>query len=106
MGVWDRWLDRVYLPSCQGLKLPQMYEAMDFLHGQAEAVERAVFFRTAHLFNLKVDLIFYDTTTAAFAIDAEDEEGQGLRCFGRPKNGTEGRAAFQTVLKRRPYMLL
>jgi hypothetical protein len=106
LGVWDRWLDRVYLPSCQGLKLPQMYEAMDFLHGQAEAVERAVFFRTAHLFNLEVDLIFYDTTTAAFAIDAEDEEGQGLRCFGRPKNGTEGRAAFQTVLKRRPYMLL
>ncbi|MBU4355616.1 MAG: IS1634 family transposase [Proteobacteria bacterium] len=87
LGVWDRWLSRVYLPSCRGLKLPQMYEAMDFLHGQAEEVERAVFFRTAHLFNLEVDLIFYDTTTAAFAIDAEDEEGQGLRCFGRPKNG-------------------
>ena len=87
LGVWDRWLSRVYLPSCRGLKLPQMYEAMDFLHGQAEEVERAVFFRTAHLFNLEVDLIFYDTTTAAFAIDAEDEEGQGLRYFGRPKNG-------------------
>jgi transposase len=64
-----------------------MYEAMDFLHGQAEELERAVFFRTAHLFNLEVDLIFYDTTTAAFAIDAEDEEGQGLRYFGRSKNG-------------------
>ena len=87
LGVWDRWLSRVYLPSCRGLKLPQMYEAMDFLHGQAEEVERAVFFRTAHLFNLEVDLIFYDTTTAAFAIDAEDEEGQGLRYFGRSKNG-------------------
>jgi transposase len=64
-----------------------MYEAMDFLHGQAEEVERAVFLRTAHLFNLEVDLIFYDTTTAALALDAKDEEGQGLRCFGRPKNG-------------------
>jgi hypothetical protein len=41
LGVWDRWLSRVYLPSCRGLKLPQMYEAMDFLHGQAEEVERA-----------------------------------------------------------------
>jgi hypothetical protein len=87
LGVWDRWLSRVYQPSCRGLKLPQMYEAMDFLHGQAEEVEKAVFFRTAHLFNLEVDLIFYDTTTAAFAIDVEDEEGQGLRYFGRPKNG-------------------
>jgi transposase len=87
LGVWDRWLSTVYLPSCRGLKLPQMYEAMDFLHEQAAQLEKAVFFRTAHLFNLDVDLIFYDTTTAAFAIDEEDEADQGLRCFGRPKNG-------------------
>ena len=87
LGVWDRWLSRVYLPSCRELKLPQMYEAMDFLSEHVAQVEKAVFFRTAHLFNLEVDLIFYDTTTAAFAIDEEDEEGQGLRGFGRPKNG-------------------
>ena len=87
LGVWDRWLSRVYLPSCRELKLPQMYEAMDFLSEHVAQVEKAVFFRTAHLFNLEVDLIFYDTTTAAFAIDEEDEEGQGLRGLGRPKNG-------------------
>jgi hypothetical protein len=40
------------------------------------------------LFNLEVDLIFYDTTTAAFAIDEEDDAG--LRQFGRPKNGASG----------------
>jgi transposase len=62
-----------------------MYEAMDFLHAHSSAVEEAVFFRTAHLFNLDVDLIFYDTTAAAFAIDEEDNGG--LRQFGRPKNG-------------------
>ena len=85
LGVWDRWLSKVYLPSCQGLKLDQMYEAMDFLHKHSATVEEAVFFRTAHLFNLDVDLIFYDTTTAAFSIDEEDNGG--LRQFGRPKNG-------------------
>jgi len=37
--------------------------------GRAD-VEEAVFFRTADLFNLEVDLIFYDTTTAAFAMQA------------------------------------
>lgn len=31
LGVWDRWLTKVYLPSCNGLKLDHMYEAMDFL---------------------------------------------------------------------------
>jgi len=78
LGVWDRWLNKVYLPSCQDLKLDQMYEAMDMLQALSTAVEEAVFFRTADLFNLEVDLIFYDTTTAAFAIDEEDDD-QGLR---------------------------
>lgn len=59
---------------------------MDLLQAHSPAVEEAVFFRTAQLFNLKVDLIFSDTTTAGFAIDAEDDD-QGLRRFGRPKNG-------------------
>jgi hypothetical protein len=58
LGVWDRWLEQVHLPKCQGLKLRQMYEAMDFLHKHIDAVEEAVFFQTANLFNLSVDLIF------------------------------------------------
>lgn len=74
LGVWDRWLSKVYLPSCQDLKLDQMYEAMDMLQAHSPAVEEAVFFRTVQLFNLEVDLIFYDTTTAAFAIDEEDDD--------------------------------
>ncbi|MFO8091181.1 MAG: hypothetical protein R6U13_15180, partial [Desulfatiglandaceae bacterium] len=63
LGVWDRWLSTVYMPSCRELKRDQMYEAMDFLYDHAAEVEEHVFFETANLFNLKVDLIFYDTTT-------------------------------------------
>jgi len=90
LGVWDRWLEQVHLPKCQGLKLRQMYEAMDFLHKHIDAVEEAVFFQTANLFNLSVDLIFYDTTTASFSIDYEDEadENDGLRQYGHSKEGT------------------
>jgi hypothetical protein len=92
LGVWDRWLEKVYLPSCQGLKLPQMYEAMDLLHEHCSEVERRVFFATANLFNLEVDVVFYDTTTASFAIDEadpEDEESgdEGLRQMGPAKEG-------------------
>ena len=87
LGLWDRWLPTVYLPSCWELKLEQMYEAMDLLYEHAEEVERHVFFQTANLFNLKVDLIFYDTTTASFSIDEEDDDG-GLRRFGHAKEGT------------------
>lgn len=88
LGVWDRWLSKVYLPSCDGLKLDQMYEAMDVLYFNAAGVERNIFFHTADLLNLQVDLIFYDTTTASFSIDQEDE--QGLRRFGRAKEGNLG----------------
>src|SRR5210317_1788774 len=84
LGVWDRWLSKVYLPSCQSLKLEQMYEAMDLLYEHRQQVEKHVFFQTANLFNLKVDLIFYDTTTASFSIDQEDD----LRRFGHSKEGT------------------
>ena len=86
LGLWDRWLPTVYLPSCWHLKLEQMYEAMDLLYDHAEEVEKHVFFQTANLFNLKVDLIFYDTTTASFSIDQEDDDGR-LRRFGYAKEG-------------------
>lgn len=91
LGVWSRWLEKVYLPSCRNLKLEQMYEAMDRLYENASSVEEAVFFETANLLNLDVDLVFYDTTTASFHIDYEDEEngeGEGLRRFGHSKEGT------------------
>ena len=91
LGVWDRWLEDVFLPSCEDLKLAQMYEAMDLLKTHADQVEESVFFQTADLLNLEVDLVFYDTTTVSFSIDEadDDEEGEeGLRRFGKSKEGT------------------
>jgi transposase len=91
LGVWDRWLKCVYMPSCSTLKLYQMYEAMDLLHWNVDEVENAIFFHTANLFNLVVDVIFYDTTTASFSIDEEDEDtetGPGFRKYGHSKDGT------------------
>ena len=92
LGVWDRWLSKVYLPSCDGLKLDHMYEAMDLLHEHAAEIEENVFFHTANLFNLTVDLIFYDTTTASFHVDYEDDgerhANATLRKFGHSKEGT------------------
>jgi len=91
LGVWDRWLKKVYLPSCQELKLDQMYEAMDLLQAHSERIEEAIFFQTASLLDLEVDLIFYDTTTVGFSIDTGDEEiedDEALRQYGRPHGGS------------------
>lgn len=96
LGVWDRWLKKVYLPSCNELKLDHMYEAMDVLADHAEEVERQVFFETAHLFNLNVDIIFYDTTTASFSITPSiEKEEEDIRMMGHSK---EGMWAYQAVI--------
>ena len=92
LGVWDRWLEKVYMPSCGSLKLENMYEAMDLFYEHASELEEHIFFETANLFNLQVDLIFYDTTTASFSVDFEDEDDTegGYRKFGRAKEGGWG----------------
>jgi len=83
LGVWERWLDTVYMPECAGLKLRQMYEAMNVLAEHAAEIEREIFFQVANLMNLTVDVIFYDTTTVSFMVDEEDE----LRRYGHAKEG-------------------
>lgn len=85
LGVWERWRETVYLPGAEPLTKDDLYTAMDALHAQATEIEPAVFFHTADLFKLEVDLLFYDTTTCTFAIDEDDEDD--LRRFGRPKEG-------------------
>lgn len=87
LGVWDRWLETVHLPSTDGLELDHFYEAMDLFHRHQAEVEYEVFFETANLLNLAVDLVFYDTTTASFAIDEADDEDGGLRRRGHSKEG-------------------
>jgi hypothetical protein len=63
---------------------------MDMLHANIEEVEKTVFLNTANLFNPEVDLIFYDTTTASFHVDYEDDDNDPnttLRKFGHAKEG-------------------
>lgn len=83
LGLWERWLATVHIPSCRSLKLEQLYGAMDFLYTHMSEVEEQIFFEVATLLNLEVDIVFYDTTTASFSIDYED----AYRAFGYAKEG-------------------
>lgn len=88
LGVWERWLESVHLPSCASLKLAQMYEALDLLQAHQAEVEEAVFFETATLLNLDVEVVLFDTTSCSFAIDEADAPDEGLRAYGYSKEGT------------------
>ena len=91
------WLpDVAFLPEADGLSVDQLYRALDFLLAWSEEIERDVFLQAADLFRLDVDLIFYDTTTAYFEIDAADEEATewGARLYAplrRRGHNKEGR---------------
>jgi transposase len=45
-----------------------------------------VFFAVAHLLNLEVDLLFFDTTSTYFERDEEEDEVSGFRRYGKSKD--------------------
>jgi transposase len=57
---------------------------MDFLEKNDEAIQETVYWQTATLLNLEVDLLFFDTTTTYFEIEQADADEDGLRQYGRP----------------------
>ena len=57
------------------------YRAMDWLLEISSELEKKVFDTLAHLLNLEVDLLFFDTTSTYFVTDDEDEP------VARDKNG-------------------
>jgi hypothetical protein len=79
------------IPGLDALAEQHAYRAMDLLV-EADvqgAVQEAVFFSAAHLLNLEVDLVFFDTTSTYFERDeADDPDGEdsSLRQYGHSKD--------------------
>ncbi len=68
-----RWLGRdAVLEGVEGVSDDELYRAMDFLLTCSERVQESVFFSVAHLLNLEVDVIFFDTTSTYFEVDLDD----------------------------------
>src|SRR3954467_2805717 len=96
------WATRdVAIPGLAGMDEDQAYRAMDLLveADTDAAVQEAVFFAVAHLLNLEVDLLFFDTISTYFEretedadppADAEDSAGAGgaagFRRYGHSKD--------------------
>ena len=83
-----RWLGRdVVLEGIEQVSDDELYRAMDFLLACAERVQESVFFSVAHLLNLEVDVIFFDTTSTYFEVDVDDPSDE---------QDVEGEAAADT----------
>lgn len=66
----DKWVHKIYRPQFKALELHHYYRALDYLAEFKDRVEEELFFNVRNIFNLKLDLVFWDTTTTYF-------EGQG-----------------------------
>jgi len=64
-GVY-RWLRGIYHPPFKGLSLHHLYRGLDFLADNKDAIEVRLFDSVKDLFNLKLDLFFWDTTSTYF----------------------------------------
>jgi transposase len=79
------------IPGLTGMNDDQAYRAMDLL-AEADtegAVQESVFFAVAHLLNLEVDLLFFDTTSTYFERDEEEDDTadqRGFRRYGKSKD--------------------
>lgn len=81
-GVEEWVREDVALSNPEPISLQHLYRAIDFLLEHEERVQREVFYSTADLFNLEVDLLFFDTTTTY----VESEEEDAFRRYGYSKD--------------------
>ncbi|MBW8765095.1 MAG: IS1634 family transposase [Geodermatophilales bacterium] len=94
--------ERVAIEGCAGFSDDAAYAAMDFLLEALAEIAAEVFAAVAHLLNLDLDIIFVDTTSTYFEVEAadmladqQDDAGEdeqtnpaeaGTRAFGHSKD--------------------
>ncbi|WP_258361200.1 IS1634 family transposase [Moorella sulfitireducens] len=69
--------------SLPDVALNHLYRSLDLLCEHKELLEEEMFQKNRHLFNMQVDVVFYDVTTFSFA----SVEADSLRDFGFSKDG-------------------
>jgi len=74
----------VHLDIEQPIQVQHLYRSMDFLLEHEAAIQEKVFWATAHLMNLTVNLIFFDTTNTYF--EMEDPGDSDLLAYGKSKH--------------------
>lgn len=81
--------DKVVIPQLQEVDEDSCYRAMDWLLEIESELAEQVYWATADLLNLEVDLLFFDTTSTYFEADCADSadgERSGFRAYGHSKD--------------------
>ncbi|HHV78362.1 MAG TPA: IS1634 family transposase [Firmicutes bacterium] len=83
----SEWVKTIYRPEWDKLELHHFYRALDFLAEHKIEFEQALHARVWDLFNLRLDLLLWDTTTTYF----EGRAAEDLAEFGFSKDNRPDR---------------
>jgi len=72
-----------YAGLCDELQLQHLYRSLDLLAKHKSKLEALIFNKNRDLFNMSVDVVFFDVTTFYF----ESQQADALRDFGFGKDG-------------------
>ncbi len=93
----SKWVkERAWIAGLPELDEDACYRAMDWLLEVEDELAEAVYFATADLLNLEVDLLFFDTTSTYFERDTAEEPE-------RDEHGNELAPAFRTYGKSKDH---
>ena len=97
----EEWVAKdVHLDIEASIQVQHLYRSMDFLLNNADAIQKEVYYATAQLLNLTVDLIFFDTTNTYF--EMEDTNDSELLAFGKSKHKRDDLPQVTIGLARDP----
>jgi hypothetical protein len=83
----EDWVENdVTITGLSEVQVHQLYRAMDFLIAHGTEVQESVFFSTANLLNLEVDLLYFDTTSTYFEVEPDPDDEEELRRLGHSKD--------------------
>jgi hypothetical protein len=98
-----RWLDEVYGPGFEALRLQHLYRAMDFLDAKKEQVEQELFWRGRDLFDYGLDLVFFDTTSVYF--EGDGPEGLAAHGYSRDRKSDKVQLLLGVIMSREGWPL-
>jgi transposase len=67
-----KWVSRVYQSQWENLKAHTFYRALDFIYHHKKDIQKEIFFKATDLFNQKLDLVMFDTTSIKYWGEGKD----------------------------------
>ena len=96
----SEWVKKdVYITDLPEVDVQVLYRAMDFLLLHQKKIEQEIYWATADLLNLEVDLLFFDTTSTYFETEAESDLKK--RGYSKDKRGDLPQVIIGLAVTRR-----